>query len=172
MAQTIIIRGEGQRNLAKALIDRAPVDAVVCIKQGNRTLEQNAKLWAMLSDIARAKPEGRAMAPEMWKAAFMSALGHEIVWHPGIDNAPPFPAGFRTSRNIPFAGAYITQTWGRPAARSHAVQIEIDRSLYMVEKTLTPKPEFDQIRARLADALQILTRRLRQEGRAGPLAAE
>ena len=98
MAQTIIIRGEGQRNLAKALIDRAPVDAVVSIKEGNRTLDQNAKLWAMLSDIARAKPEGRAMAPEMWKAAFMSALGHEIVWQPGIDNAPPFPAGFRTSR--------------------------------------------------------------------------
>ena len=28
----------------------------------------------------------------------MSALGHEIVWQPGIEDAPPFPAGFRTSR--------------------------------------------------------------------------
>lgn len=98
MAQTVIIRGNLQRVLAKSLIDRAPVDAVVTVKEGTRTLDQNAKLWAMLSDIARAKPEGRAMPPEVWKAAFMSALGHEIVWQPGIDNAPPFPAGFRTSR--------------------------------------------------------------------------
>jgi hypothetical protein len=98
MAQTIIIRGDWQRSLAKSLIDRAPVDAVVTVKEGTRTTDQNAKLWAMLSDIARAKPEGRAMSPEAWKAAFMSALGHEIIWQPGIDGSPPFPAGFRTSR--------------------------------------------------------------------------
>ena len=98
MAQVVIIRGTRQRDLAKALIERAPVDAVVTIKEGTRSLDQNAKLWAMLSDIARAKPEGRAMSPELWKAAFMSALGYEIIWQPGIENAPPFPAGFRTSR--------------------------------------------------------------------------
>lgn len=98
MAQTVILYGREQRELAKALIDRAPDNAVVTLKEGNRTLDQNAKLWAMLSDIARAKPQGRSMAPEQWKAAFMSALGHEIVWQPGIENAPPFPAGFRTSR--------------------------------------------------------------------------
>ncbi|UFM63665.1 recombination protein NinB [Paracoccus sp. MA] len=98
MAQTVIIRGDVQRILAKSIIDRAPVDAVVTVKEGTRSLDQNAKLWAMLSDIARAKPEGRTMSPEMWKAAFMSALGYEIVWQPGIEGAPPFPAGFRTSR--------------------------------------------------------------------------
>lgn len=98
MAQVVIIRGAPQRDLAKALIERAPVDAVVTIKEGTRSMDQNAKLWAMLSDIARAKPEGRVMAPELWKAAFMSALGYEIIWQPGIENAPPFPAGFRSSR--------------------------------------------------------------------------
>ena len=98
MAQTVIIRGDMQRALAKSIIDRAPIDAVVTIKEGTRSADQNAKMWAMLSDLARAKPEGRAMSPELWKAAFMSALGHEIIWQPGIDNAPPFPAGFRTSR--------------------------------------------------------------------------
>lgn len=98
MAQTVILRGLEQRALAASLIKAAPQDAVVTIKEGTRTLEQNAMMWACLSDIARAKPEGRAMSPEMWKAAFMSALGHEIVWQPGIDGSPPFPAGFRTSR--------------------------------------------------------------------------
>lgn len=98
MTQTVILRWPQQRDLAKSLIDRAPQDAVVTIKEGTRTLDQNAKLWAMLSDIARHKPEGRVMTAESWKAAFMSALGHEILWQPGIDNGPPFPAGFRSSR--------------------------------------------------------------------------
>lgn len=98
MSQTVILRGDVQRRLAKALIDAAPLDAVVTIRAGTRSVEQNSKMWAMLSDIARAKPEGRIWPPETWKAAFMSALGHEIVWQPGIDGAPAFPAGFRTSR--------------------------------------------------------------------------
>lgn len=98
MAQTVIICGDIQRIIAKGIIDRAPVNAVVTVKEGTRSTDQNAKLWAMLSDIARAKPEGRSMSPETWKAAFMSALGYEIVWQPGIEGAPPFPAGFRSSR--------------------------------------------------------------------------
>lgn len=81
-------------------------------------------------------------------------------------------AGFRTSRNIPFAGAYITQTWGCPQARSHAIQIEIDRSLYMEEVTLTPRPEFDRIRARLAMAVGTVVQILRQGDTPRALAAE
>ena len=98
MAQVVILRGLEQRALACGIIKAAPVDAVVTVKEGTRTLDQNALMWAALSDIARAKPEGRVMGPEAWKAAFMSALGYEIVWQPGIDGSPPFPAGFRTSR--------------------------------------------------------------------------
>src|SRR6056297_359509 len=40
-------------------------------------------------------------------------------------------AGLVVTRNTPFAGAYITQAYGRPARGRHAVQIEIDRALYM-----------------------------------------
>lgn len=98
MAQVVILRGLEQRALACGIIKAAPVDAVVTVKPASRSVDQNAKLWAMLSDIARAKPEGRVMTPEMWKAAMMNALGHEILWQPGIDNGPPFPAGFRSSR--------------------------------------------------------------------------
>lgn len=45
-------------------------------------------------------------------------------------------AGFRVARNMPFAGAFITQHYGRPSRNQHAVQIEIDRALYMNERTL------------------------------------
>lgn len=98
MTHTVIIRGDVQRALAKRLIDAAPVDAVVTVKEGTRSPSQNSLMWAMLSDIARAKPEGRSWSPEIWKAGFMAALGHEIIWQPGIEGAPAFPAGFRTSR--------------------------------------------------------------------------
>ena len=98
MAQTVILRGLEQRALAFRLIASAPTDAVVTIKEGTRTPSQNALMWACLSDIARAKPEGRRWSPEIWKAGFMAALGHEIIWQPGIEGAPAFPAGFRTSR--------------------------------------------------------------------------
>jgi len=54
-------------------------------------------------------------------------------------------AGFDTVRNTPFAGAYIAQNYGRPSARQHVLQIEIDRSLYMDEATITRKPEFDML---------------------------
>ncbi|SFR51334.1 N-formylglutamate amidohydrolase [Yoonia tamlensis] len=56
-------------------------------------------------------------------------------------------AGFRVARNAPFAGAYIVQRYGHPARSQHAIQVEIDRGIYMNEHTLTPKPDFAHIQA-------------------------
>ncbi len=61
--------------------------------------------------------------------------------------------GFVVGRNSPFAGAYITQTYGRPARQQHAIQIEIDRSLYMDEATIVPHAGFADVQARFAAAL-------------------
>ena len=97
MAQTVILRGPAQRTFAKSLIERAPVDAVVTIREANRTLDQNAALWAALSDISRAKPEGRMHTPEVWKCLFMSACGHAVQFEMGLDGKP-FPVGFHSSR--------------------------------------------------------------------------
>lgn len=58
-------------------------------------------------------------------------------------------AGFEVARNTPFAGAYIAQTYGRPSRGQHAVQIELDRSLYMSEATLLPNGNFQMIRTAL-----------------------
>lgn len=51
-------------------------------------------------------------------------------------------AGFKVARNMPFAGAYICQHYGRPSRRHHAVQIEIDRSIYMDEGEVKPNANF------------------------------
>jgi len=57
-------------------------------------------------------------------------------------------AGFRVARNMPFAGAFITQHYGRPSRRQHAVQVEIDRALYMDEATLTQRRNQKQAEAK------------------------
>ena len=62
-------------------------------------------------------------------------------------------AGFRVARNMPFAGAFITQHYGKPARKQHAVQVEIDRALYMDEATLTPHDGFDDFMRQLALAI-------------------
>ena len=98
MAQTVILRGDAQRDLAKRIIDAAPVDAVVRVAEATRNAEQNARMWAMLSDVSRAKPEGRSWVPETWKAAFMQSLGHQCQFAEGLDGSGPFPVGFRSSR--------------------------------------------------------------------------
>ena len=55
-------------------------------------------------------------------------------------------AGLKVARNTPFAGAYIAQTYGRPSRRQHAVQIEIDRALYMDEANIRPNANFEALR--------------------------
>ncbi|WP_120499221.1 N-formylglutamate amidohydrolase [Roseovarius sp. EL26] len=51
-------------------------------------------------------------------------------------------AGLVVTRNVPFAGAYITQAYGQPSKGHHALQIEIDRSLYMNERLIRPNGNF------------------------------
>lgn len=64
--------------------------------------------------------------------------------------------GYRVARNTPFAGGHTTQNYGRPLQRVHALQIEINRGLYVDERTLERTAGFDRMRAnmnRLAEAL-------------------
>lgn len=57
--------------------------------------------------------------------------------------------GFTVARNSPFAGGYITQHFGHPSRNIHALQIEIDRALYMNESRLTRSLHYAATRARL-----------------------
>ncbi len=78
-------------------------------------------------------------------------------------------AGFNVTRNTPFAGAYITQTYGRPSRGQHAVQIELDRSLYMNEALVRPNENFETVQK----ALQAVVAEIAQIGQGRvPLAAE
>lgn len=58
--------------------------------------------------------------------------------------------GFSAVRNKPYAGGFITEHYGRPVRGLHALQIEINRSLYVDEVTLEKKPEFPLVAAALS----------------------
>jgi N-formylglutamate deformylase len=64
--------------------------------------------------------------------------------------------GYTVSRNKPYAGGFITEHYGNPAAGLHAIQLEINRALYMDERRYLRAPGFD----RLATDLVTLARRL------------
>ncbi|MBN9888386.1 N-formylglutamate amidohydrolase [Salipiger abyssi] len=55
-------------------------------------------------------------------------------------------AGLAVVRNTPFAGAYVTQAYGRPSRGQHAIQVEIDRSIYMDEARIRPNAQFQAFR--------------------------
>jgi len=48
--------------------------------------------------------------------------------------------GYQVIRNTPYAGGFTTRHYGRPAEGRHALQIELNRSLYMDEARLERKP--------------------------------
>lgn len=84
---------------------------------------------------------------------------------------------FTVARNVPYAGGFTTQLYGRPSRGVHALQIEINRALYLDEERIVPGSRFEDVQARIAEALSFLTAlagdRLRPAGRhALPWAAE
>ena len=97
MSQHFLLTGKTSRQAACDVIWQAPAYATATVKPQKRSDDQNAKMWAMLSDISRAKPGGRAHIPEVWKELFCHACGHAVQFEIGL-NGQPFPVGFRTSR--------------------------------------------------------------------------
>jgi len=64
--------------------------------------------------------------------------------------------GYSVSRNKPYAGGFITEHYGNPPAGLHAIQLEINRALYMDERQFQPIASFGQ----LASDLEALADRL------------
>ena len=64
--------------------------------------------------------------------------------------------GYRTRRNEPYAGGYITRHYGRPREQAHALQIELARGLYMDETRLIRGPAFARVRGDMTVLMQAL----------------
>lgn len=97
MTHTVRLTGEYSRAQARRLIEKAPAGFVMTIAEPKRSNDQNAKMHAMLSDVSRACPEGRRLVPDVWKALFLQALGHDVRFEPALDGRGLVPIGFRSS---------------------------------------------------------------------------
>ena len=64
--------------------------------------------------------------------------------------------GYKVARNAPYAGGYTTEHYGRPNRRTHALQIEINRGIYLNEGTLEPTKGFQRLKADLDEVIATL----------------
>ncbi len=80
--------------------------------------------------------------------------------------------GYSVSRNKPYAGGFITEHYGRPARGLHALQIEINRGLYMDEATHSPHEGYQRLKLDLAEFARELTAMPDAGLLSEPLAAE
>ncbi len=80
--------------------------------------------------------------------------------------------GYSVTRNKPYAGGFITEHYGRPLKGFHAVQIEINRSLYVDELTLLPKAGFETLKEDIRNVLNYLVSIPDSRFEPTPIAAE
>ncbi len=64
--------------------------------------------------------------------------------------------GYAVARNDPYSGGFVTQHYGRPGEGVHALQIEINRALYLDEATLARGPGFARIVADMSELVRAL----------------
>ena len=65
--------------------------------------------------------------------------------------------GYSVGRNKPYAGGFITEHYGHPASGVHAIQIELNRAIYMNERTRERGSKFSRIVADFAALAEALT---------------
>lgn len=121
---------------------------------------------SMPSDALRAAPRVKGGRPEIVLGdRFGTAARREVML---AAQAAFESAGFVVACNTPFAGGHITQRYGRPSQNWHAIQIEIDRGLYLDQRRMEPGADYDSFLAALNQVIPALT----AIGRAEALAAE
>lgn len=98
-------------------------------------------------------PPGSARPDIVLGDRFGSTASNEIMAHAETVFSS---AGLRVARNMPFAGAFIAQHYGRPSRGQHAIQVEIDRRLYMDERTLEPHADFAAFKSLLNGVIAAL----------------
>jgi hypothetical protein len=94
----ITIRCKSDIDRAARWVSQAPVGTRVEFKAPKRTLPQNDRMWAMLTDIATQKTHaGRKYTADQWKVLFMHACGREVQFIPALDNSTFIPFGQSSS---------------------------------------------------------------------------
>lgn len=130
--RTVILSTPLARRTAHQYIDEAGDGFHVTIRPPTRSLDQNARLWAMLGDISRQVVwYGKRLAPEDWKHVFTASL-RKLDVVPNIDGTGFVALGMHTSTMtrremsdlqtlMEAFGAERDVIWSEPAAQREAV---------------------------------------------------
>ena len=82
----VTIHSTADRERVGRILAAAPFGSRVEIKAAKRTLPQNDRMWAMLTDIAQQLPwHGSKLRPDDWKLIFLDGLKREMRNVPNID---------------------------------------------------------------------------------------
>lgn len=94
----LILNNAAERAKALDWITRAPAGTRVEFKGARRSNDQNARLWAHLTDVAnQATHNGRKYNTNEWKVLFLHALGRETQFIMALDNKTFLPFGQSSS---------------------------------------------------------------------------
>jgi len=67
-------------------------------RAAKRSVEQNSKMWAMLTEVSeQSEHGGRRYTPDQWKILFMHACGREVQFLPSLDGSTFIPWGQSSS---------------------------------------------------------------------------
>jgi len=82
----VILATRAERERAARWCMTAPVNTRVEFKEAKRTTDQNARMWAMLTDVAQQLPwHGQRLSADDWKLIFLSGLNQEMRPVPNIN---------------------------------------------------------------------------------------
>lgn len=94
----VVITSNADRQRVSAWAHKAPIGTRVEFKTSKRSLDQNSKLWAMLTEVAaQAEHSGKRYTTDQWKVLFMAACGNEVQFLPSLDGTTFIPWGSRSS---------------------------------------------------------------------------
>lgn len=83
---TVILSSPSERLRAARWAEKLPYGTRVEFKESKRSIPQNDRMWAMLTDIATQLPwHGIKLSTEDWKLIFLDALKRELRMVPNID---------------------------------------------------------------------------------------
>lgn len=83
---TVTINSSDDRTRAVQIIRQAPAGSRVDVKAAKRSLPQNDRMWAMLTDVAQQVLwDGERLRPDDWKYLFLDSLKRELRLVPNLD---------------------------------------------------------------------------------------
>lgn len=179
-AETVIDHPMPRANQPRGVVWRATTDGRPALKRPLRYVELKARLDAFHAPYHEAiertleEVRGRFGFAVLLAAHSMPSVGRSAHTDSGVRRADVVPgtrgrttansslidlvdshfkrAGLTVRHDDPYRGGFTTAHYGRPALGVHAIQVELNRALYMNEETSEPKQaEFEALARVLSD---------------------